>query len=189
MWRFCQFQDKIKLNKQLPYLVGNIVEVRSAFFLRRPAVGEPPPPVLSFITSDLPRPVSALQILDVQPEDEEEEDGGNTDVDAQREGKCAVLKTSTRQTIFLPVIGLVDHKNLKPGDLVGVNKDSYLVLDMLPDEYDSRVKAMEVRVCTVVCFVLRETLCFFEPLSPALCAGGRETDRGVQRCWWPGQAD
>merc|ERR1712188_67157 len=79
-----------------------------------------------------------------QPDEEEEEDGGNMDVDAQREGKCAVLKTSTRQTIFLPVIGLVDHKKLKPADLVGVNKDSYLVLDMLPAEYDSRVKAMEV---------------------------------------------
>merc|ERR1719353_1975757 len=102
-------QDKIKLNKQLPYLIGNIVE-----------------------------------ILDVQPEDEEEEDGAATDVDSQKEGKCAVLKTSTRQTIFLPVIGLVDHKDLKPADLVGVNKDSYLVLDTLPAEYDSRVKAMEV---------------------------------------------
>ena len=31
-----------------------------------------------------------------------------------------------------------------PGDLIGVNKDSYLVLDTLPAEYDSRVKAMEV---------------------------------------------
>merc|ERR1711998_427805 len=102
-------QDKIKLNKQLPYLVGNIVE-----------------------------------ILDVQPDDEEEEDGANTDVDAQREGKCAVVKTSTRQTVFLPVIGLVEAKELKPGELVGVNKDSYLVLDKLPAEYDSRVKAMEV---------------------------------------------
>merc|ERR1712136_476234 len=30
------------------------------------------------------------------------------------------------------------------GDLVGVNKDSYLVLEKLPTEYDSRVKAMEV---------------------------------------------
>ena len=30
------------------------------------------------------------------------------------------------------------------GDLVGVNKDSYLILDTLPSEYDSRVKAMEV---------------------------------------------
>lgn len=27
---------------------------------------------------------------------------------------------------------------------VGVNKDSYLILDTLPPEYDSRVKAMEV---------------------------------------------
>merc|ERR1711998_681512 len=55
-----------------------------------------------------------------------------------------VLKTSTRQTIFLPVIGLVDAKDLEPGDLVGVNKDSYLILDKLPVEYDSRVKAMEL---------------------------------------------
>jgi 26S proteasome regulatory subunit T5 len=38
----------------------------------------------------------------------------------------------------------VDHEKLKPGDLIGVNKDSYLVLDTLPAEYDSRVKAMEV---------------------------------------------
>ncbi|KAK1266666.1 hypothetical protein QJS04_geneDACA000250 [Acorus gramineus] len=101
--------EKIKLNKQLPYLVGNIVE-----------------------------------ILEMTPEDEAEEDGDNIDLDSQRKGKCVVLKTSTRQTIFLPVVGLVDPDTLKPGDLVGVNKDSYLILDTLPSEYDSRVKAMEV---------------------------------------------
>lgn len=61
-----------------------------------------------------------------------------------RKGKCAVIKTSTRQTVFLPLIGLVPPEKLKPGDLIGVNKDSYLVLDTLPAEYDSRVKAMEV---------------------------------------------
>ena len=61
-----------------------------------------------------------------------------------RKGKCAVIKTSTRQTVFLPLIGLVPAEKLKPGDLVGVNKDSYLVLDTLPAEFDSRVKAMEV---------------------------------------------
>ncbi len=61
-----------------------------------------------------------------------------------RKGKCAVIKTSTRQTVFLPLIGLVPAEQLKPGDLVGVNKDSYLVLDTLPAEFDSRVKAMEV---------------------------------------------
>eukprot|EP00963_Diacronema_lutheri_P001659 scaffold109_cov368-Pavlova_lutheri.AAC.18 len=100
--------EKIKLNKQLPYLVGNVVEV-----------------------------------LNINPDDEEE-DGANVDLDSQRKGKCVVLKTSTRQTIFLPVIGLVEPEQLKPGDLVGVNKDSYLILDTLPAEYDTRVKAMEV---------------------------------------------
>ena len=53
------------------------------------------------------------------------------------------------------MVGLVEPEALKPGDLVGVNKDSYLILDTLPAEYlsfqkkltcryDSRVKAMEV---------------------------------------------
>lgn len=102
-------KEKIKLNNQLPYLVGNVVE-----------------------------------ILDIKPEEEDEEDGANIDLDSQRQGKCVVLKTSTRQTIFLPVVGLVDPDTMKPGDLVGVNKDSYLILDTLPSEYDSRVKAMEV---------------------------------------------
>jgi 26S proteasome regulatory subunit T5 len=59
-------------------------------------------------------------------------------------GKAVVIKTSTRHTIFLPVPGLVDPLELKPGELVGVNKDSYLLLEKLPSEYDSRVKAMEV---------------------------------------------
>ena len=61
-----------------------------------------------------------------------------------RKGKCAVIKTSTRQTVFLPLIGLVPAEKLRPGDLIGVNKDSYLILDTLPAEFDSRVKAMEV---------------------------------------------
>ena len=43
------------------------------------------------------------------------------DLDAQKT-KCAVIKTSTRATYFLPVVGLVEPSELKPGDLVGVNK-------------------------------------------------------------------
>ncbi|THG15239.1 hypothetical protein TEA_023244 [Camellia sinensis var. sinensis] len=86
-----------------------------------------------------------VEILEMNPEDDAEEDGANIDLDSQRKGKCVVLKTSTRQTIFLPVVGLVDPDKLKPGDLVGVNKDSYLILDTLPSEYDSRVKAMEIQ--------------------------------------------
>jgi 26S proteasome regulatory subunit T5 len=105
--RIKENNEKIKLNKQLPYLVGNIVE-----------------------------------ILELELEDDE--DGGSADVDAQRKGKSAVIKTSTRQTIFLPIPGLVDTDKMEPGDLVGTNKDSYLILEKLPCEYDSRVKAMEV---------------------------------------------
>lgn len=119
-------EKKIKQNKTLPYLVSNIIEV-----------------------------------LEVNPEEEEEIEGANVDLDSQRKGmtfefliksrcmlsiigKSVVIKTTTRQTYFLPVAGLVEPEKLKPGDLVGVNKDSYLILDTLPSEYDSRVKAMEV---------------------------------------------
>ncbi len=97
------------------------------------------------LNNQLPYLVSNIvEVLDIKPEEDEEEEGANIDLDAQRRGKCVVLKTTTRQTIFLPVVGLVDANSLKPGDLVGVNKDSYLILDTLPAEYDSRVKAMEV---------------------------------------------
>ncbi|PHZ17800.1 26S proteasome subunit P45 [Rhizopus microsporus ATCC 52813] len=88
---------------------------------------------------------NVVELLDIDPDQEENEtEGANVDLDGQVKGKCAVIKTSTRQTIFLPLIGLVDPAELKPGDLIGVNKDSYLILDKLPAEYDSRVKAMEV---------------------------------------------
>ncbi|KAG7127491.1 26S proteasome regulatory subunit 6A like protein [Verticillium longisporum] len=87
---------------------------------------------------------NVVELLDLDPTAESSEEGANIDLDATRVGKSAVIKTSTRQTIFLPLIGLVDPATLKPGDLIGVNKDSYLILDTLPAEYDSRVKAMEV---------------------------------------------
>lgn len=63
-------RNKIKQNKQLPWLVSNVVE-----------------------------------ILDIPTELEE---AGNTDPDDKPDGKCLVVKTSTRNTIFLPVPGLVD---------------------------------------------------------------------------------
>lgn len=99
--------EKIKVNKHLPYLVSNVIEV-----------------------------------LDMEAENEEE--GAVVDLHAKQSGKSAVIKTSTRQTYFLPMVGLVEPNKLKPGQLVGVNKDSYLILDTLPSEYDARVKAMEV---------------------------------------------
>jgi 26S proteasome regulatory subunit T5 len=77
-------------------------------------------------------------------EEEEKEAGDAVDADAQRKTRSAVVRTSTRQTIFLPIPGLVETDKLKPSDLVGTNKDSYLILEKLPDEFDSRVQAMEV---------------------------------------------
>ena len=42
-------------------------------------------------------PCFLLQLLDITPGDQEEEEGGHMDLDAQRKGKAAVIKTSTRQ--------------------------------------------------------------------------------------------
>ena len=104
---------KIKQNKQLPWLVSNIVEIL-----------------------DMPTELN---------------DDGTVDTEEKPEDKCIVVKTSTRNTVFLPVPGLVDVKNwlsqsseLKPGELVGVNKDTYILLEKLPAEYDSRVSSMEI---------------------------------------------
>ena len=111
--------EKIKLNRQLPYLVGTVVEVL--------------------------KPEDNADGMTVG-ESADEDDGGAMDEDDERirTHTSAVLRTSTRQTVFLPIPGLVESSELRPGDLVGTNKDSYLILEKLPAEYDSRVKAMEV---------------------------------------------
>lgn len=57
--------EKIKVNKTLPYLVSNVIE-----------------------------------LLDIDPQDLGEGDGDNIDLDSQRKGKSAVIKTSTRQVIL-----------------------------------------------------------------------------------------
>lgn len=99
-------KEKIKLNKVLPYLVANVIEIIEPY------------------------------------EDAEKEEGAAAEL--LPEGKGVVVKTSTRQTVFLPIPGLVRAEDMLPGELVGVNKDSYIVLEKLPTEFDSRVKAMEV---------------------------------------------
>jgi 26S proteasome regulatory subunit T5 len=55
-----------------------------------------------------------------------------------------VVKTTTRETVFLPQPGLVPAEELRPSDMVGLSKDSYLIFEKLPQHLDSRVKAMEV---------------------------------------------
>jgi len=39
---------------------------------------------------------------------------------------------------------MVEPEDLKPGELIAVNKESFVVYEKLPAEYDSRVKAMEI---------------------------------------------
>lgn len=83
------------------------------------------------------------EIIDME-NDMEESDLTTGDRDEMKHEKGIVLKTSMRQTIFLPVSGLVPISQLKVGDLVGANKSNFLILEKLPSEYDSRVSAFEL---------------------------------------------
>eukprot|EP00744_Colponema_vietnamica_P005246 GILI01007708.1.p1 GENE.GILI01007708.1~~GILI01007708.1.p1 ORF type:complete len:442 (-),score=123.89 GILI01007708.1:99-1424(-) len=87
--------------------------------------------------------VAEILDLDDDDDDAEIEVGRRSRVRAKKP-KSAVVKATNRQTIFLPISGIVDDTKLKPDDLVGVNKDTYIILDNLPPEYDTRAKAMEV---------------------------------------------
>ena len=110
--------QKINLNKELPYLVANVVE-----------------------------------ILDLPAEDDAEEEkqpprryssSSSSSSSSSCGHKCAVVKSTLRSTYFLPEVGLVDSSELHPGDLIGVNKDTHLIIEKLPPEYDSRVTTMEI---------------------------------------------
>ena len=83
-------KSKIKLNKTLPYLVSNVVEILDP-------------------------------LKDEDGNDIIQEAGGAKQDEAM--GKSVVVKTTTRQTIYLPLPGLVDPDDLKPGELIGTNKD------------------------------------------------------------------
>jgi len=67
------------------------------------------------------------------------EDAGVLNPSADFKSKSVVIKTSSRNTVYLPIPGLVDPDQLKPGEIVGVNKETYLIFEKLPPEYDSRV--------------------------------------------------
>ena len=58
---------------------------------------------------------NVVEILDIDPDiDEDSEEVASGDAESRPHGKCAVIKTSTRQTIFLPLIGLVPPEQLEP---------------------------------------------------------------------------
>jgi 26S proteasome regulatory subunit T5 len=87
---------------------------------------------------------NVVEIVEPYVDINEQQGSDSKDLSLDQKCKGAVVKTSTRQTVFLPIPGLIRAEELKPGELVGVNKDSYIILEKLPTEFDSRVKAMEV---------------------------------------------
>ena len=114
--RLKENREKLKLNTQLPHMVANVGEI-------------------------------------LEPEEEEagDQDGSGFDVKksgnddkAEKKQKALVIKTTGRHTVYLPVPGMVEAEDLKPGELIAVNKESFIVYEKLPAEYDSRVMAMEV---------------------------------------------
>ena len=114
--RLKQNNEKLKLNTQLPHMVANVGEI-------------------------------------LEPEEEEDGDKDGSGFNAKVSGggkqdekkqKALIVKTTGRHTVYLPVPGLVEAEDLKPGELVAVNKESFIVYEKLPAEYDSRVMAMEV---------------------------------------------
>lgn len=97
------------------------------------------------IQTGLPHLVSTVsEIFDLENQEEDEEGSGLKTNLHFKLTKGAIIKTSTRNTIFLPVIGFVEPEELKPLELVGVNKDTFLIYEKLPPEYDSRVRVMEL---------------------------------------------
>ena len=90
----------------------------------------------------------------LEPEEEEAGDKDGTgfavkkvmgmDKKDQKKQKALVVKTTGRHTVYLPVPGMVEAEDLKPGELIAVNKESFIVYEKLPPEYDSRVMATEV---------------------------------------------
>ncbi|XP_063596293.1 26S proteasome regulatory subunit 6A-B-like [Penaeus indicus] len=58
--------------------------------------------------------------------------------------RSVVIRTSNRYTLFLPLPGLVAAEDLKPGDLVAVLKDTFIIIETLPKPHDPRVTRMEV---------------------------------------------
>ncbi len=97
------------------------------------------------MSTQLPHMVANVgEILDVEEDDEDKDTSGFKQETVNKTKKAMVVKTTGRHTIYLPVIGMVEPEELRPGDLIAVNKESFIVYEKLPAEYDSRVKAMEI---------------------------------------------
>ena len=97
------------------------------------------------LQTSLPHLVSTVsEIFELENQEQEEVTGLKQNKPQKEISKDAMIKTSKRNKIFLPVIGFVEPEELKPLELVVVNIDTYLIYEKLPPEYDSRVSVMEL---------------------------------------------
>ncbi|XP_042894048.1 26S proteasome regulatory subunit 6A-B-like [Penaeus japonicus] len=87
---------------------------------------------------------TVLEIIEMPKEEDEVGEGALRNESYDKITKAVVLKTSTRLTIFTFVPGQVPVEDLKPGDLVAVSRESFLIVERLPRPFDSRVVRMEV---------------------------------------------
>ncbi|EPR79259.1 26S protease regulatory subunit 6a [Spraguea lophii 42_110] len=119
--KIAENEEKIKMGSQPPFLVGNMVE-----------------------------------LLDSDKYDKYDSNGNgdnnknNTKHDSNKHDKNkyddggSVVCSTTRVTSYLPMTGLVKNEDLSPGDLVSMHKDTNVIFEKLPPDYDNRVKAMEL---------------------------------------------
>ncbi|KAK8820562.1 hypothetical protein WA577_006622 [Blastocystis sp. JDR] len=62
--------------------------------------------------------------------------------DKQEFEEGVVMSTIQKRKVFVGNKGMLYGKELRAGDLVGINKDTCMIYQLLPTEYDKRVKAM-----------------------------------------------
>jgi len=92
------------------------------------------------------------QVLDKSSENDEFEDTAESMMNSPSNDKMVVLKLSSRLNLLSSNIGWIDFNDLKPGDLFGIRRDIFSIIEKLPIEYDHRIrqwKLTSVQVTTI----------------------------------------
>ena len=136
--------SRLKVARTLPYLLATIVELL-------PEQDDSPEAASGIDATTAQKKWQRQQMKEKREKEREKELEGEHQTNKKKQLeeekkklKCAVIRTSGEKTIYLPETGLVFANELNPGDIVGVNPDTYLILERLPREYDDRAKSMEV---------------------------------------------
>ncbi|CBK19960.2 uncharacterized protein [Blastocystis hominis] len=82
---------------------------------------------------------SISEVLSVRVEDEE---NLSLPPEKQEYEEGVIMSTIQKKKVFVASKGMLYGQEIHPGDLVGINKDTCMLYQLLPTEYDKRVKAM-----------------------------------------------